>query len=82
VAIRTDRNGKQKEPEKELKYNSLCVEIQRMWNMKCMVISQTTGATVKATKGLKKTLEGTRGKHSTEDSCTCDITHNAESTAV
>jgi hypothetical protein len=39
VAIPADRNVTLKEAEKKLKYNSLCIEIQRMWNMKCMIIS-------------------------------------------
>ena len=32
VAIPADRNVVQKEAEKKLKYKSLCIEIQRMWN--------------------------------------------------
>jgi len=35
VAIPADRNFVQKEAEKKLKYGSLCIEIQRMWNVKC-----------------------------------------------
>jgi hypothetical protein len=38
VAIPADRHVMQQEAEKILKYNSLCIEIQRMWNMKCMII--------------------------------------------
>ena len=38
VAIPADRNVVQKEAEKKLKYKSLCIEIQRMWNMKCSII--------------------------------------------
>jgi hypothetical protein len=38
VAIPADRNVVQKEAEKKLKYKSLCVEIQRMWNLKCAII--------------------------------------------
>jgi hypothetical protein len=50
VAIPADRNVMQKEAEKKLKYSfkvkfkSLCIEMQRMWNMKCMIISVVTGA--------------------------------------
>jgi hypothetical protein len=35
VAIPADRNVVQNEAEKKLKYRSLCIEIQRMWNLKC-----------------------------------------------
>jgi hypothetical protein len=49
VAIPSDRNVIQKELEKKLKYNTLSIEIQRMWNMKCFVI----GATGIVTRGLK-----------------------------
>jgi len=38
VAMPKDRNVVQKEAEKKLKRHSLCIEIQRMWNMKCMII--------------------------------------------
>jgi len=45
VAIPADRNIMQKKPEKKLKYKSLCMEIRRMRNMKCMNIPVITGAT-------------------------------------
>ena len=53
VAIPADRNVVQKEAEKKLKYKSLCIEIQRMWNLKCMIIPIITGATgiVREAKG-------------------------------
>jgi hypothetical protein len=38
VAIPADRNVVRKEKEKKLKYKSLCIEIQRMWNLKCTII--------------------------------------------
>jgi hypothetical protein len=50
--------------EKKLKYKSLCTEIQQMWNMKCMIITVTNGATRVVTKGLKKNLVMIPGKHS------------------
>ena len=37
VAIPADRNVVQKEAEKKLKYKSLCIGIQRMWNLKCTI---------------------------------------------
>jgi hypothetical protein len=64
VAIPADRNVTQKEEAKELKYYSLCIEIRRMWNMKCMVIPVVTGATGITTKGLKKCLEAILEEHS------------------
>jgi hypothetical protein len=64
VAIAADRNVIQKETENIIKYNSLCVETQRMWNTKCMIIPVVSGATGIVTKGLKKNLETTPGKHS------------------
>ena len=45
VAIPADRNVVQKETEKKLKYKSLCIEIERMWNLKCKIILVITGAT-------------------------------------
>jgi len=35
AAIHTDRNVMQKKAGKKLKYKSLCIEILRMWNVKC-----------------------------------------------
>jgi hypothetical protein len=66
VAIPADRNVVQKEAEKRLKYKSLCIEIQRMWNRKCTVIPVKIGATGIVTRSLRKHLEATSipGKHS------------------
>jgi len=50
--------------ETKLNYKSLFIEIQRMWNLKCMVISVIIGATGIVTKVLKKNLEALPGKHS------------------
>jgi hypothetical protein len=47
---------------KKLKYKSLCMEIRRMWNRKCMIIPVITGATGIATKGLKKIWKAIPGK--------------------
>jgi hypothetical protein len=64
VAIPADRNFGQMEAEKKLKYNSLCIEIQRMWNLKCAIIPIVIGATGIVTRSLKKYLEAVAGKHS------------------
>jgi len=64
VAIPADRNVVQKEVEKKLKYKSLCVELQRMWNLKCMIVPVITGANGIVMRSLKKNLETTPGKHS------------------
>ena len=64
MAIPADRNVVQKEAEKKLKYKSLCIEIQRIWNRKCTNIPIKIGATVMVTRGLRKNLEAVPEKHS------------------
>jgi len=54
VAIPADRNVVQKEAEKNLKYESLCIEIQRMWNLKCTIVPVIIGATGIVTRSLRK----------------------------
>jgi hypothetical protein len=54
----------QKETEKKLKYKSLCIEIQRMWNLKCTIIPVLIGATGTVTRSLRKNLEVVPGRHS------------------
>ena len=56
----------QKEAEKKLKYKSLCIEIQRMWNLKCKVIPIIIGAIGIVTRSLRKNLEAVPEKHSTD----------------
>ena len=53
-----------KEAEKKLKHKSLCIEIQRMWNLKCTIVPVITGATGIVTRSLRKNLEAVPGKHS------------------
>jgi hypothetical protein len=60
--------------------------MQRMWNMKCFVITAITGATGTVTKGLKKiSVNNTRkafNRLSTKNSCTRNITHYKESATI
>jgi hypothetical protein len=78
--VHTDRcsniggqNVKQKEVEEKLKYQSLCIEIKRTWNMKCMLAPLMTEDNRRVTKGLNKNLEAISGKYNryiTKDSYT------------
>ena len=49
---------------KKLKYKSLCIEIQRMWNLKCTIVPVIIGATGIVTRSLRKNLETVPGKDS------------------
>jgi hypothetical protein len=54
VAIPADGSVVPKEAEMKLKYKRLCIEIQRMWNMICImicIIPVITGANGIVTKG-------------------------------
>ena len=64
VAILAERNVVQKEAEKKLKYKSLCIEIQRMWNLKRTILRVIIGAIGIVTRSLRKNLETVSGKHS------------------
>lgn len=64
VAIPSDRNIVKKEAEKVLKYKSLLIEVQRMWNVKANIIPIVIGATGFVTTNMKKHLEKIPGKHS------------------
>jgi len=66
VAIPADRNVVQKEAENKLKYKSLGIEIQRMWNLKCTIIPVIIGTTGIVTRSLRKNLEAVPGKHLTD----------------
>jgi len=64
VAIPADRNVVQKEAENKLKYKRLCIEIQRMWNLKCTIIPVIIETTGIVTRSLRKNLETVPGKRS------------------
>ena len=64
VAIPADRITVQKEAKKKLKYKNLCIEIQRIWNLKCTIIPIIIGAIGIVTRSLGKNLEAVAGKHS------------------
>ena len=53
----------QKEAE-HLRYKSLRIRIQRLWNIKCMVTPVVIGAIGIVTRVLKKNLEAVPGTHS------------------
>ena len=64
VAVPADRNVVQKEAKKKLKYKSLCIEIQQMWNLKCTIIPVIIGAAGIVMRSLRKNLEAVPGRHS------------------
>jgi len=64
VAIPADRNVVQKEAEKKLKYKSLCIEIQRMWSLKCTIVPVIIGATGIVPRSLRRNMETIAEKHS------------------
>ena len=86
VAIPADRKITHKEAEKKLKYKSLCTEVQRMWNVKCMILLVITGATGIVTESLKKNLRAIPGKRYSIDSlqktAALGTLLNTESTAI
>ena len=63
IIIIIDGHVVQKEAEKKLKYKSLCIQIQRMWNLKCTIVPVITGATGIVRRSVKKNLETVPGKH-------------------
>jgi hypothetical protein len=75
----------QKEAEKKVKYKSVCMETERMWNMKCDCTGnnwshQNSNRRFKEKFGshMRKIFN----RRSTKDSCTWNSTHNVDSTAV
>ena len=64
MVIPVERNPTQKETEKKQKYRNFCIEIQQMWNMKCMIVPVVIGVTGRVKESLKKLLGSMPGKHS------------------
>jgi hypothetical protein len=56
VAIPSDRDTRQKEAEKKLKYKNVGTEIQPVWITKCFVTPGSIGVTGIVTKGLKMSV--------------------------
>jgi hypothetical protein len=67
VAIPGDRNVIKKEAEKILKYKDHTIEIQRMWNVKTMVITVIIGATGTISKSFRKYVSTILGNHEVEE---------------
>jgi len=63
VAISGDRNVTNKEAEKVLRYKDLTIEIQRIWNVKTMVIAVIIGATGTISKSFRKYVCYIPGNH-------------------
>ena len=86
VAIPADRNVVQKEAEKKLKYKILCIEIQRMWNLKMYDCTSNNWSHWKSDEKFKKKFRNctrkTLDRFTTKDGYTWNITHNTESTAM
>jgi len=71
--MHTDRCGntrrqkcRAKETEKKVKYESLCIEIQRTLDLNGKFMPVTIGATGIVTKVLQKNLEAMPGTHSVD----------------
>jgi hypothetical protein len=82
---KNNNNNNNNGTEKKLKYKSICIEVKRMRNMKCVIIPVIIGGTRIVTKGFKEEF----GSHTmkpfnrftTKGSYTRNITHNTGSTA-
>ena len=64
VAIPADRNVTRRKQKINLNTKSLCIEIQRTWNMKSTIMPVKIGASGIVTKVLKKNLEAIPAKYS------------------
>jgi hypothetical protein len=62
-AIPLNRNVGRKAAGKKLKYRSLCLEIQRMWYTKGVIILEIIVTTGTVTESLQKNVEAIPGEH-------------------
>jgi len=53
-----------KRKRKKVKIKSLCIEIQRMWHLKCTIVPVIIGDSGIVTRSLRKSLEAVPGRHS------------------
>jgi len=84
VVLSADINVTQKKAEKKL-VKSLCIEIKRMWNMKCMIIPVVIGYIGIVSKWLKKNWEAVTGKlpmDSVQKTTVLGTSHKTEMTAA
>ena len=74
----------QKEAEKKLKYKSLCIEMQQMWNPKCTIVPDWShwNSNEKLKEKFGNYTRKTFDRFTTQDSYTWNIIHNTEITAM
>ena len=86
MAIPADRNVVQKEAEKKLKYNSLCIEITANVEPEMYGCTGINWSHWNSNEKLKEKSGSCTGKtfdrFTTKDSYTWNSTHNTESAAV
>jgi len=85
VAISVDRNVKEEEAEKILKYKDLIRETQCMWHVKAKVIPVLKGATGNISESFRPYLSNIPGKHEIKELQNNHIeycTHTTESVNV
>jgi hypothetical protein len=78
-----DGNVIKKEANKILKYKYLTIKVQRMWNVKTMVIPVIKRATGTISESFRKYLSNILGKHEIKElqkTVTLDSSHTSEST--
>ncbi|CAH2018627.1 unnamed protein product [Acanthoscelides obtectus] len=63
ISVPADRHVIQKEAEKQIKYKSLLIVVQRMWHTKAVVIPVVIGATGYVTRNILDNLKRIPGDH-------------------